>query len=69
MRRDLQSAGLGGDQGVFVGLGCGQGAGRTQPDQAIVIEHAFNISGDGDTHRRHPERRTNGQHLTNSDNT
>jgi hypothetical protein len=42
MRSDLESADLGGDQGVFVGLGCSQGFGGIQLDQ-IIFEHAFNI--------------------------
>ena len=39
---ELQPSGFGGDQGVFVGLGCGQSVGGIQLDQ-IVFEHAFNI--------------------------
>jgi hypothetical protein len=38
----LQPSGFGGDQGVFVGLGCGQSLGGIQLDQ-IIFEHAFNI--------------------------
>jgi hypothetical protein len=39
---DLEAAGFGGDEGVFVGFCCGQGAGRIQLHQ-IIFEHAFNI--------------------------
>ena len=39
---ELQPSGFGGDQGVFVGLGCGQSLGGIQLDQ-IIFEHAFNI--------------------------
>jgi hypothetical protein len=42
MRRDLEAPGFGADQGVFVGLGGSQGAGRVQLDE-IIFEHAFNI--------------------------
>ena len=42
MRSDLESSGFGGDQGVFVGLRGGQGAGRIQLHQ-IIFEHTFNI--------------------------
>jgi hypothetical protein len=42
MGGDLESADLGGDQGVFVGLGCSQGGCGIQLDQ-IIFEHAFNI--------------------------
>jgi hypothetical protein len=41
MGGDLESSGFGGDQGVFVGLGCGQGAGRIQLHQIIIIEHRY----------------------------
>ena len=40
---ELQPSGFGGDQGVFVGLGCGQSVGGIQLDQ-IVFEHASCIS-------------------------
>jgi len=39
---DVEAAGFGGDQGVFVGFCCGQGAVRIQLHQ-IAFEHAFNI--------------------------
>ena len=42
MSSNLQPAGFGGDQGVFVGLSRGQGAGRIQPHQ-FIFEHTFNI--------------------------
>ena len=42
MRSDLKSPGFGGDQGVFVGLRCGQRLRGVQPHQ-IIFEHAFNI--------------------------
>jgi hypothetical protein len=32
---DVESSGFGGDKGVFVGLGCGQGAGGVQLNQLI----------------------------------
>jgi len=71
MSGDLEPPGFGGDQGVFVGLGGGQGAGRIQLHQIIIIiEHAFNIRRITDTFptKRHPgDRRTtpnqSGQHL------
>jgi hypothetical protein len=45
MSGDLEPPGFGGDQGVFVGLGGGQGAGRIQIHQIIIIiEHASCIS-------------------------
>jgi hypothetical protein len=68
MRRDLQTAGFGGDQGVFVSLRRGQRAGRVQLDQ-LIIEHAFNIRLSADTHRRLGRATANGQHLTDLDNT
>jgi hypothetical protein len=42
MGGELQPSGFGGDQDVFVGLGGGQGAGRIQLHQIIIIEHTFN---------------------------
>ena len=39
---DVEAAGFGGDQSVFVGFGCGQSFGRIQLHQ-IIFEHAFNI--------------------------
>ena len=38
MGGELQPAGFSGDQGVFVGLGCGQGSGGVQLHQ-IIFEH------------------------------
>jgi hypothetical protein len=72
MSGDLEPPGFGGDQGVFVGLGGGQGAGRIQIHQIIIIiEHAFNIRRITDTFptKRHPgDRRTtpgrSGQHSS-----
>jgi hypothetical protein len=49
VRGKLQLADFGGDQGVFVGLRGSQGGGGAQLDQILVIEHAFNICGDGDS--------------------
>jgi hypothetical protein len=49
MSGELEPPGFGGDQGVFVGLGCGQGAGRIQLHQIIIFEHTFNIKPRGDT--------------------
>jgi hypothetical protein len=43
MSSDLEPPDLSGDQGVFVGLRCGQGAGRIQLHQ-IIIEHTSCIS-------------------------
>jgi hypothetical protein len=43
MRRDLQPADLGGDQGGFVGLSGGERAGAIQPHQ-IIFEHTSCIS-------------------------
>jgi hypothetical protein len=65
---DLESAGFGGGQGVFVGLGGGQGAGRIQLDQ-IIFEHTFNIKGGPDTFSTVRYSAANGQHLTDRDNT
>jgi hypothetical protein len=65
----LESSGFGGDQGVFVGLGGGQGAGRIQLHQIIIIEHTFNIRLAADTFAANRHRATDGQHLTNPDNT
>ena len=42
MGSNLEPSGLGGDQGVFVGLSCGEGAGGIQLHQ-IIFEHTFNI--------------------------
>ena len=70
MSGDLKPADFGGDQGVFVGLGSGQGAGRIQLHQVIIIiEHTFNIRLEADTSpaKRHPA--TDRQHLANWDNT
>jgi hypothetical protein len=68
VRRDLQTSGFGGDQGVFVGLGCGEGAGGIQLDE-IIFEHTCNIWLSADTHRRLRRATANGQHLTDPDNT
>jgi hypothetical protein len=43
MRGEVQAADLGGGEGVFIGLGGGQGAGRIQLHQ-IIIEHTSCIS-------------------------
>jgi hypothetical protein len=70
MSGDLEPPGFGGDQGVFVGLGGGQGAGRIQIHQIIIIiEHTFNIRRITDTSatKRHPA--TDGQYLADPDNT
>jgi hypothetical protein len=69
MGGDLESSGFGGDQGVFVGLGGGQGAGRIQLHQIIIIEHTFNIRRSGDTPPALRRVTANRQHLTNPDNT
>ena len=68
MSRDLQSADLGGDQGVFVGLGSSQGASRIQLHQNS-FEHTFNIRSWPATPA--PIRRvtSNGQHHADPDNT
>ena len=68
MRRDLQPTDLGGGQGVFVGLGSGQGAGSVQPHQ-VIFEHAFNILFTADVPGRLDTLHGNGQHITNPDNT
>jgi hypothetical protein len=47
MPSDLESAGFGGDQGVFVGLRGSQGCGRIQLDQIIIFEHIFQYEGKG----------------------
>jgi hypothetical protein len=69
MPSDVEAAGFGGDQGVFVGLRRGQGCGRIQLDQIIIFEHALNILVDSDTPHRSEHVATNGQHLTDADNT
>jgi hypothetical protein len=48
---ELQPSGFGGDQGVFVGLGCSESGGGIQLDQ-IIFEHAFNIWLESDTFLR-----------------
>jgi hypothetical protein len=53
---------------VFVGLGGGQGAGRIQLDQ-IIFEHTFNIKGRADIDSTIRHSATDGQHLTDPDNT
>jgi hypothetical protein len=40
---DVEAAGLGGDQGVFVGLRGSQGLRGIQLHQTVIFEHAFNI--------------------------
>jgi hypothetical protein len=70
MSGDLEPPGFGGDQGVFVGLGGGQGAGRIQLHQIIIIiEHAFNIRRITDTFPTKGHPATDGQHLADPDNT
>jgi hypothetical protein len=69
MGGELQPSGFGGDQDVFVGLGGGQGAGRIQLHQIIIIEHTFNIRRSGDTPPALRRVTANRQHLTNPDNT
>jgi hypothetical protein len=56
MGGDLESADFGGDQGVFVGLGGGQGLPGIQLHQ-IIFEHTFNIRLKADIPRtiRHAE--------------
>ena len=50
---------------VFAGaLRGGQGAGRIQLHQIIIIEHTFNIRRSADTFPRPGPAATNGQHLT-----
>jgi hypothetical protein len=44
MSGDLEPPGFGGDQGVFVRLSSGQGAGRIQLHQLIIIQHTSCIS-------------------------
>jgi hypothetical protein len=68
MGGDLEPADLGGDHGVFVGLGGGQRAGRIQLDE-IIFEHTFNI--EPWAAALWPIRRTaaNGQHHVDPDNT
>jgi hypothetical protein len=68
MARDLETAGLGRDQNVFVALGCGQRPGRIQLHQ-ILFEHIFNIR--PCPHSPSPVWRViaNGQHHIDPDNT
>ena len=66
---DLEPSGFGGGQGVFVGLGCGQGAGRIQLHQIIIIEHTFNIKGAPDTFPPFGPAAASEQHLADPDNT
>jgi hypothetical protein len=40
---DVEAAGLGGDQGVFVGLRSSQSLRGIQLHQTVIFEHAFNI--------------------------
>jgi hypothetical protein len=69
VRRNLQPADFGGDQGVFVALRGGEAAGHIQFHQ-IIFEHTFNIWLSADTHRRlrtrhnqRTTRRRSGQHV------
>ena len=68
MRSDLEPAGFGGDQGVFVSFGGGQRLGRIQLDQ-IIFEHAFNIWLKADNRLPIRHATANGQHHTDPDNT
>ena len=68
MRRNVEAAGFGGDQGVFVVLCGGQRACGVQLAE-IIFEHAFNIWLGTDIPRRLDTAATNGQHLADSDNT
>jgi hypothetical protein len=54
MGSNLQPSGLGGDEGVFVGLRGSQRAGRIQLHQ-IIFEHTFNIRRTADTLPGHSE--------------
>jgi hypothetical protein len=65
---DLQPPSFGGDQGVFVGLGSSEGAGRVQLHQTI-FEHTFNILLGAGTLLLLSRVTANGQHLSNPDNT
>jgi hypothetical protein len=68
MGRDVEPAGFGKDQGVFVGLGRRQGGGGIQLDQ-FIFEHAFNIWVGADTPQRLGVSQSNGQHQIDPDNT
>ena len=68
MGRDMEPAGFGTDQGVFVGLGRRQGAGGIQLGQ-FIFEHAFNIWIGADTPQRLGVSQSNGQHQIDPDNT
>ena len=68
MCRDVQPADLGGDQGVFVGLGRGEGVRRIQLHQ-IIFEHTFNIRSWAAIPGPIRHTTANGQHLTDPDNT
>jgi hypothetical protein len=48
---DVEAAGLGGDQGVFVGLRGSQGLRGIQLHQTVIFEHVFNIEERADTLR------------------
>jgi hypothetical protein len=65
---DVESSGFSSDQGVFVGLGCGQSACRVQLAE-IIFEHAFNIKEVSDTSPRIRRAAAHEQHLINPDNT
>jgi hypothetical protein len=68
MGGDMEPAGFGTDQGVFVGLGRRQGGGGNQLGQ-LIFEHAFNIWVGADTPQRLDRPRSSGQHLGDPDNT
>ena len=68
MRRNVEAAGFGGDQGVFVVLCGGQRACRVELAE-VIFEHAFNIWLATDIPARFGSPRSNGQHLADSDNT
>ncbi len=65
---DVESAGFGGDQVVFVGLSSGQGAGLIQLHQ-IIFEHTFNIRPRDDSLTAIRRHVANGQHHVDPDNT
>jgi hypothetical protein len=68
MGGDVEPAGFGTDQGVFVGLRRRQGGGGIQLGQ-FIFEHAFNIWIAADTPQRLGVSQSNGQHQIDSDNT
>jgi hypothetical protein len=74
MRRQLQPTDLGSDQGVFVGLRGGQGAGSAQRDHIIIehIQYMVDRRQSSPISARHSQQTTPDQfrqHQTNSDNT